>query len=89
MRHEERVYKVLTGTTMALVLGIATVPAKGDRLVITKGNDQNVPVMEDQGGTLTWIIQNQGPGAITLDNSLRKNGVRFVRSGATMMISQR
>jgi hypothetical protein len=82
MSHEEkRVYRVLIGTTMALALGIATVPAKGDRLVVTKGNDQNVPVMEEQGGTLTWIIQNQGPGAITLDNSLRKTGVRFVRSG--------
>ena len=82
MSHEEkRVYKVLIGTTMALALGIATVPAKADRLVVTKGNDQNVAVMEENGGTLTWIIQNQGPGAITLNNSLRKTGVRFVRSG--------
>ena len=73
--------RVLAGATITMAMAIASVPASGDQLKVIKGADQNVPVTEKDGGTLTWIIQNQGAGSITLDNGFRSTGIRFRRTG--------
>jgi len=73
--------RALANATITLAMAIASVPANGDQLKVLQGNGQNVAVPEGSGGTLTWIINNQGPGNITLDNGFGNAGIMFLYTG--------
>jgi hypothetical protein len=72
---------VVTGASFTVVMAVATAPASGDSLKVITGDHQSIAVQEKEGGTLTWVIRNQGAGSVTLDNGFRGTGVRFRRTG--------